>query len=61
MPAGTKSKAIAGHPARRALEVHQRAIRDKHLCKPFADDPNRGQRIWTEAVGIYLDYQNSDL
>jgi glucose-6-phosphate isomerase len=59
MPAGTK--AIAGHPAWRALEAHQRAIRDKHLRKLFADDPNRGVRMRAEAVGTYLDYQNSDL
>ena len=53
------TKAITGHPAWRALEIHQRAIRDKHLRELFSDDPNRGERMRAEAVGIYLDYSKN--
>ena len=50
---------ITGHPAWQALEAHHRAIRDKHLRQLFADDPNRGERMRAEAVGIYLDYSKN--
>ena len=46
-------------PARKAwkaLEAHQKKIREVHLRKLFADDPQRGTRMTAEAVGIFLDY-----
>jgi glucose-6-phosphate isomerase len=43
-------------PAWKALESHYQAVRNLHLRKLFADDPKRGERLSTEAVGIYLDY-----
>ena len=39
-----------------ALEAHYAKVRDLHLRKFFADDPERGERLATEAVGIYFDY-----
>jgi len=43
-------------PAFQALEQHHAAIADVHLRDLFADDPDRGERLTTEACGIYLDY-----
>jgi glucose-6-phosphate isomerase len=39
-----------------ALEAHCPKVRELHLRKLFADDPNRGERMTVEAVGIYFDY-----
>ena len=39
-----------------ALEAHYPKVRELHLWKLFADDPKRGERMATEAVGIYFDY-----
>ena len=43
----------------KALEAHYSTIRDLHLRKLFADDPQRGERMTVEAVGIYLDYSKN--
>jgi glucose-6-phosphate isomerase len=43
-------------PAWKALETHHRQVRDRHLRELFADDPGRGERLTTEAAGLYLDY-----
>jgi len=51
--------AISRHPAWRALEVHQRTMRDRYLRELLANDPNRGERMQAEAVGIYLDYSKN--
>ena len=34
-------------------------VRELHLRKLFADDPERGERMTAEAVGIYLDYSKN--
>jgi len=39
-----------------ALEAHYLKVRELHLRKLFADDPNRGERMTVEEVGIYFDY-----
>lgn len=39
-----------------ALETHYPKVRELHLRKLFADDPKRGKRMTTEAIGIYFDY-----
>ena len=39
-----------------ALEAHYPKIRELHLRKLFADDPQRGIRMTVEAAGIYFDY-----
>jgi glucose-6-phosphate isomerase len=43
-------------PAWQALEAHYPKVRELHLRKLFADDPERGERMTAEAVGIYFDY-----
>jgi len=46
-------------PAWKALEAHNKKIRDLHLRQLFADDPERGERMKAEASGIYLDYSKN--
>ncbi len=43
----------------KALEAHYRRVRQLHLRTLFADDPQRGERLTAEAVGIYLDYSKN--
>ena len=43
----------------KALVAHYQKIREVHLRKLFADDPNRGDRLTAEAIGIYLDYSKN--
>jgi glucose-6-phosphate isomerase len=43
----------------RALDAHYQQLRILHLRQLFADDPNRGERLAVEAVGIYLDYSKN--
>ncbi|HLH35753.1 MAG TPA: glucose-6-phosphate isomerase, partial [Alloacidobacterium sp.] len=43
----------------KALEAHYQQIKDVHLRKLFTDDPKRGERLTTDAVGIYLDYSKN--
>src|SRR4051794_28707553 len=50
------SKPLPQLPAWQALESHCQTVRGLHLRQLFADDPQRGERLTTEAVGIYLDY-----
>ena len=40
----------------KALESHLKNIQKTHLRALFSDDPNRGERMAAEAVGLYLDY-----
>jgi glucose-6-phosphate isomerase len=46
-------------PAWAALERHHAEIRDRPLRVLFAEDPGRGERLRTEAVGLYLDYSKN--
>jgi len=46
-------------PAWKALESHYKQVSDLHLRQLFADDPQRGERLKLEAVGIYLDYSKN--
>jgi glucose-6-phosphate isomerase len=39
-----------------ALEAHYSNVRELHIRKLFAEDPNRGERMKAEAIGIYFDY-----
>jgi glucose-6-phosphate isomerase len=50
---------LRGNPAWSALEEHADAIRGMHLRQLFADDPKRGERLATEAAGLYLDYSKN--
>jgi glucose-6-phosphate isomerase len=46
-------------PAWNALKAHHKKIRNLHLRKLFAQDPERGDRLKAEALGIYLDYSKN--
>jgi glucose-6-phosphate isomerase len=57
MTAGIQS--VTTRPGWKALESHHQKLRDLHLRQLFADDPKRGERLTTEAVGLYLDYSKN--
>src|SRR5229473_6890800 len=38
------------------LKTHYSKVQERHLRQLFAEDPQRGERLTAEAVGIYLDY-----
>jgi len=55
---------ITGKPAVKrqawtALEAHHKEIERWHLRNLFAGDPQRGERLTAEALGIYLDYSKN--
>ena len=43
----------------KALQAHYKKIRELHLRGLFADDPKRGERMTSEAVGLFLDYSKN--
>jgi glucose-6-phosphate isomerase len=43
----------------KALAAHYKTISKLHLRQLFADDPDRGQCMALEAVGLYLDYSKN--
>src|SRR5260370_29604633 len=53
-----KKQAIKS-PAWKALAAHYKTISKLHLRQLFADDPDRGQCMAIEAVGLYLDYSKN--
>ena len=53
------ANSIVQTAAWRALAAHYAAIRDVHLRRLFADDPQRGERLTLEAEGVYLDYSKN--
>ncbi len=54
-----QTSSITTRPAWRALATHYEVMHDTHLRTLFADDPQRGERLTCEAVGIYLDYSKN--
>src|SRR5215510_4602932 len=42
-----------------ALDAHYKKASKPHLRQLFADDPERGERMAVEAVGLYLDYSKN--
>src|SRR5215472_11520210 len=53
------TKSVTERRAWNALVVHHQKVRDLHLRKLFADDSTRGDRMTTEAVGLFLDYSKN--
>jgi glucose-6-phosphate isomerase len=51
--------ALTQLPAWKSLAAHYTKVRDLHLRQLFAEDPKRGERLTTEAVGIFLDYSKN--
>ncbi len=59
--AGTATKGQGIEPLTKrkswkALQTHYKQVRELHLRNLFADDPERGERMTAEAVGLFLDY-----
>jgi glucose-6-phosphate isomerase len=50
---------LTSRPEWKALEAHQRTLRDVHLRELFRRDPARGERLTAEAAGLYLDYSKN--
>src|SRR2546428_629912 len=50
---------LTERPAWKALGNHFSKARKLHLRELFASDPNRGERMTAEAVGLYLDYSKN--
>jgi glucose-6-phosphate isomerase len=50
---------LTQQPAWKALDAHYTKMRDLHLRQLFADDPQRGQRLTAEAIGVFLDYSKN--
>jgi len=46
-------------PAWKALTAHYKQVKELHLRELFAADPQRGERLTAEAVGIFLDYSKN--
>jgi len=56
---GTDTAPLTERRSWRALATHYSNIRNLHLRKLFADDPQRGERLTAEAAGLYLDYSKN--
>src|SRR5439155_534861 len=49
----TKTLPLTARQSWKALQAHQEKIRELHLRTLFAEDAKRGERLTTEAAGIY--------
>ncbi|EFO79604.1 glucose-6-phosphate isomerase [Oscillochloris trichoides DG-6] len=47
---------LTARPEWQALTEHYQTISTRHLRELFATDPQRGERLTAEAVGLFLDY-----
>jgi len=54
-----KAEPLAKRKAWLDLQSHYQEVRTQHLKKLFAEDPQRGERLTAEAVGIFLDYSKN--
>jgi glucose-6-phosphate isomerase len=50
---------LTQRPAWKALQAHYKTIGELHLRELFAEDPQRGESMTAEAVGIHLDYSKN--
>ncbi|MBL9125246.1 MAG: glucose-6-phosphate isomerase [Planctomycetaceae bacterium] len=50
---------LTTRPAWLALESQAQILRTTHLRQLFAEDPQRGERMTLEAVGLFLDYSKN--
>jgi len=46
-------------PAWKSLQSHYEVMQGRHIKQFFAEDPQRGERMTLEALGIYLDYSKN--
>ncbi len=52
---------LTSTPAWTALETHYDRIKDVHLCRLFAEDPERARRLSAEGAGLFLDYSKNHI
>ncbi|HEV7215020.1 MAG TPA: glucose-6-phosphate isomerase, partial [Chloroflexota bacterium] len=52
----TTAVSLTERPAWQALAAHRRQLGDVQLRALFAGDPQRGERLTAEDLGLYLDY-----
>jgi glucose-6-phosphate isomerase len=43
----------------KSLQAHYKSVHELHLRNLFAEDPQRGERMTAEAVGLFLDYSKN--
>jgi glucose-6-phosphate isomerase len=55
----TQPVPLVESPAWQALAAHYEQLKSTHLRTLFADDPQRGQRLSLDALGVYLDYSKN--
>ena len=55
----TASQPLTKRPAWKALEAHYQQVKSLQLRTLFADDLKRGERMATEALGLYYDYSKN--
>jgi glucose-6-phosphate isomerase len=55
----TTSPSLTDRPAWQALEAEYQHVSKLHLRDLFAQDPQRGERLVVEALGIYFDYSKN--
>src|SRR5262245_39158275 len=55
----SESKPLTSRPAWKSLATHYKEMNKWHLRDLFAGDPQRGERLTAEAVGLYLDYSKN--
>ena len=59
MMATIKKQSVVKNPSWSALESHYKKVSMLHLRDLFAEDPERGERMAVDAVGLYLDYSKN--
>jgi glucose-6-phosphate isomerase len=52
-------KPLTRLPVWKELATHCKQVKALHLRQLFTDDPNRGERMTAEAVGVFLDYSKN--
>src|SRR6476660_651578 len=52
---------LSRRPAWKALQTHYKSMQAAHLRTLFAEDPQRGDRMTIEAIGLFLDYSKNRL
>jgi glucose-6-phosphate isomerase len=52
-------ESLTQRKAWKALQTHHAKVKELHLRQLFGEDPQRGERMTAEAVGLFLDYSKN--
>src|SRR6516225_5486864 len=52
-------ESLTKRKAWKALQAHYKQVQELHLRNLFADDPQRGERMTADAIGLFLDYSKN--